>query len=224
MKKDRKRYRTGYASFVALLFAGPWLGCQSNYTTTTTWNPPYKPVFPGCGIDGGGPCFPVCPESTASGDACGGPPRPVGINFNTVPPANGGTDSGSSVGNPSKDVDLQRADLQQQNLNDRAQVLTSQIQMSFGSAVQLVQLSDRVQQMSAQGQMTDEDRDAVTGSALEIAGISSDEMNNAIARQLNGDTTATDALLEKAAVNLGMSSASALRDQLLPALGVDIKN
>jgi hypothetical protein len=130
--------------------------------------------------------------------------------------------SGNSVAGGTKDVDLQKADYQSKTQDQRAQYIANQFQMSVSSALQLTQLSDKVVQMTKTNQMTGADRDAVTKSALGIAGISTDEVNDAFQKSMNGDTGAADDLLEKAAKNLGMSSSASLRDQLLPALGVSM--
>jgi hypothetical protein len=94
--------------------------------------------------------------------------------------------------------------------------------MSFDSAVQLTKLADTVQSLSSQGAMTTEDRDAITQSALGVAGITTDQVNAAIANTINGDTKAMDDLIQQAAQNLGMPSSAGLRDQLLPALGINL--
>jgi phage-related minor tail protein len=96
--------------------------------------------------------------------------------------------------------------------------------MSVEAATQLAVLGDKVQMMTTQGQdLSDEDRAAVTQSALSIAGITSDDVNQALQHAVAGDNTATDALIEKAAQNLGMPSSESLRNQLLPALGVQLQ-
>jgi hypothetical protein len=78
--------------------------------------------------------------------------------------------------------------------------------------------------MTSQGQeLSNEDRDAITQSALSIAGITSDEVNQAMSQSISGDNSATDALVTKAAQNLGMPSADNLRGQLLQALGVQLQ-
>jgi hypothetical protein len=134
----------------------------------------------------------------------------------------GGINFAASQSAQTKDVDLQQADLQQANDQARAQQISNQFQMSTQASIQLVQLSDRVKQMTKQGQMTTEDRDAVTKAGLTIAGVTPDQVNDAIQRSMNGDTGAADALLDKASQNLGMPSSAALRDKLLPALGYNL--
>lgn len=126
----------------------------------------------------------------------------------------------NSLSGRTRDVDLQRANYEQQALNARAQVVADKFQMNFDSAIQLTQLSDKIQVMKKQGQMTTADRDALTQSAFGIAGVTPDEVNNALSQSIAGDDRATDELLDKAATNLGMPSGAALRDQLLPAMGV----
>src|SRR5581483_3863758 len=62
------------------------------------------------------------------------------------------------------DTDLQRAQAEQAFLASRAQFISNQFQMSVSSATQLVQLTDKVRMMAAQGQMTAADRAAVAQS------------------------------------------------------------
>ena len=121
-----------------------------------------------------------------------------------------------------KDTDLQKSNVQKADQNSRAQLIANHFQMSFNSALQLAQLSDRVKAMVAQNQMTSSDRAAVANSALKIAGLTPDQVNAAIAKSAKGDDTASEQLLSKAAQNLEMPSASNLRDQLLPALGFSL--
>ena len=45
--------------------------------------------------------------------------------------------------------------------------------MNVEAARQLTQLADRMQQLTAQGNMTDNDRDALARSALGVVGVSS---------------------------------------------------
>jgi hypothetical protein len=123
----------------------------------------------------------------------------------------------------SKDTDLQKANAQKADVTARAQTIANRFQMSVQASVQLVQLSDRVKQMSTVGAMSDSDRVAVTNAGLAVAGVTPDQVNQAIQKGLNGDDSAAEAMLSKAAKNLGMPSASNLRDQLLPALGVTIQ-
>jgi hypothetical protein len=120
-----------------------------------------------------------------------------------------------------RDVDLQKANIQKQDLSSRAQFIADKFEMSLSASVQLVQLSDRMTLMMKQGQTTAQDREAITNAGLGIAGVSSSEVNEALTQGLNGDDTLGNALLSKAAKNLGMPSAANLRDQLLPALGVN---
>jgi hypothetical protein len=120
-----------------------------------------------------------------------------------------------------KDVDLQRANLQDQKLDTAAHALVDQYQMSFENARQLAQLSDKLQTLTASGQITDEAREDLANSALGVAGISSDDVNNAAADMIqNGNQQAIQVLMDKAATNLGMPSSAGLRDQLLPSLGI----
>jgi len=49
-------------------------------------------------------------------------------------------------------------------------------------------------------------------------------VNDALAKMVqDGDQQAIDDLMNKAASNLGMSSSAGLRDQLLPALGIQFQ-
>ena len=71
--------------------------------------------------------------------------------------------------------------------------------------------------------MSDADRDALTQAALGVAGIQMGDVNTAIdALGKTGSTTAVDDLMTKAASNLGMPSSAALRDQILPSLGITV--
>jgi hypothetical protein len=127
----------------------------------------------------------------------------------------------NSASGATKDVDLQKADAQSAGFEQRAQAVATQFGMAPESARRLTQLADQVQRLSAAGAMTAEDREAITHSALNVAGISSADVNNAIAQVITtGDQKSIDELMNKAAKNLGMSSSAGLRDQLLPALGI----
>jgi predicted phage tail protein len=126
-----------------------------------------------------------------------------------------------SVGGTTSDIDNQQAAIAQQNQAARAQSLANEFQMSFESAQQLTELSDQVKTLTARGQMTDEDRAAVMDKTLAIAKLTAAEVNSATAAAIkSGDTSAMDALMVKAAQNLGMPSSQGLRDKLLPALGL----
>ena len=123
-----------------------------------------------------------------------------------------------------KDVDLQRADLQNQKLDGEAQALQDKFQMSAESAHQLAVLADKVQEASSSGTITDETRDEIASAALKVAGLTTDDVNDALAKMVqDGDQQAIDDLMNKAASNLGMSSSAGLRDQLLPALGIQFQ-
>jgi len=147
----------------------------------------------------------ACP--LIAGGGCSGPIR--------------GPVNASSVDTDTKDVDLQRAEIQDQNMNNRAQAIADKFSMDFGSAHQLAVLADRVQTLNAQGAVSADDEQGVIQAAMGIAGLSQDEINSAIAQSLQGNESATNSLMEKAAQNLGMSSTATLRDQLLPALGIN---
>jgi len=127
------------------------------------------------------------------------------------------------MGTDTHDTDLQRAEAQEQNLADRAQGISSQYQMDYDKALELTKLADKVQAMTVQGQMTEDDRDAVVASAMGAAGVTEEEVNAAVASVAqNGNQKAINALMEKAAKNLGMPSSAGLRDQILPSLGIQL--
>jgi hypothetical protein len=120
-----------------------------------------------------------------------------------------------------KDVNLQQTQVEQQAANSRAQSLADQFGMNFDAAQKLVLLSDRMQTLQTSGQLTDEDKARLADAALSVAGIASADVNQAIAAKLkSGDGSKIDALIEKGAENLGMSSSEALRTQILPSLGL----
>jgi hypothetical protein len=127
-----------------------------------------------------------------------------------------------STGAQTKDVDLQRAQVQNTNLLQRAALLSSGLQMSLSSAVQLTQLADKIQRLQSSGtQLTSDDRSAIAQSLLGIAGITQDEINGAIQNGLQGDNSAAAALVDKVSQNVGVPSTT-LRDQILPGLGVNL--
>lgn len=141
-----------------------------------------------------------------------------------IVPTLGDRSFGASVDAQTKDVDLQRASLQQADLDNRALSLANQYQMNVESARQLTQLADQMQQLSSQGSgLSDEDRSALAGSALEVAGIQGEDVNTAIATMIKtGDQSAVNELISRAATHLGMSSPDALRRQILPSLGIQL--
>lgn len=141
-----------------------------------------------------------------------GPIDPIGISIGT----------GLSNQADTKDVNLQRAVYASEDFEQRAISNSQQFSMNLEKARSLTQLSDRMKLLSSQGQLTDEDRDAIAHSALAVAGVNSPEIGGAIAKLANHDRSAVDALLEKAATNLGMTSSIGLREQILPSLGVEI--
>ena len=125
----------------------------------------------------------------------------------------------NSVEGRTKDTDLEKANQQKSDLDLRARAFAQRFQMSVRSSTQLVQIADRLQAMAQQGQLTDDDRAAVVNAAFGVAGVTLSDVNDAVRSGLGGNGKDADALLAKAAKNLGMPSSSALRDQLLPALG-----
>jgi len=101
--------------------------------------------------------------------------------------------------------------------------MSGQFGMTFESARQLAQLADKMSALSASGAVSEEARDDIAQAALAVGGISTDDVNSAIASMVkNGDQTAVQALMDKAAANLGMTSSAGLRDQLLPSLGINL--
>jgi flagellar biosynthesis/type III secretory pathway protein FliH len=127
---------------------------------------------------------------------------------------------GYNVAGGTKDVDLQRAVIQEQNLADRAEKIANQFHMSLESATQLTHLTQKMQKMAMSGQMTLKDRQELTKNALNIAGLTPDEVNQALSQALKGDRRPAEDLIEKVAHNLGMDSSTDLRDKLLPNFGI----
>jgi len=127
-----------------------------------------------------------------------------------------------SIGGTTKDVDLQRAQLADADLDQRAQILVNQYQMNLGSARQLAQLSNQMNHLIALGQLTSDDQMALAKSALGVAGISMDQVNEAVSKLQNGDSSGVDELITKGASNLGLPSEAMLRDQILPSLGISL--
>ena len=131
------------------------------------------------------------------------------------------TGAGNSMDSDTTDSDLQIGRMQKRDLESRSQALAAQFTMSVESARQLTQLADKVQQLSTQSGLSLADRDAITNSALGVAGITVQEVNNAVADVVkNGNQESINSLMNKAAQNLGMPSTAGLREQLLPALGI----
>ena len=127
-----------------------------------------------------------------------------------------------SVGAQTKDVDLQQAQVQDTALVQKAAQISATFQMDFNSAVQLTQLAGRIQTMqSAANELTPADRAAVTTSLLGIAGITQDEVTQAVQQGSSGDMTGANALIGKISQNIGMPE-TMLRDQILPKLGVNL--
>jgi hypothetical protein len=81
-----------------------------------------------------------------------------------------------------------------------------------------------MQALTNSGQITDADRMSIADAALSVAGISSADVNAALAVKIkSGDGSKLDALIEKGARNLGMPSSEALRTQILPSLGLAVQ-
>jgi len=105
-------------------------------------------------------------------------------------------------------------------LDAKAQVMATQFQMDFEGARQLTQLADKFELLQQSGQLTDADRAALARSALAVAGVEENEVNDAVAKAAQGDKNAVEFVMTKAATNLGMPSTAMLRDQILPSVGV----
>jgi len=224
------------ATAVAVTLLGT--GCGGKRVDLTS-NPNPTPTIPvRVPID---PPIHVCPEYVSSGGGdCGGPPihYPIVVDPIVVDPISSGGSSGgivpvsvsssgssgsASISGDTKDVDLQRAALQTQDIEDRAQGLASQFSMNIDAARNLTQIADKMSVLTNQsGGMTDDDRTSLTEAALGAAGISNDQVSAAYANYLNGDTTAVETLLSQAATNLGMPSSAGLKDQILPSLGINL--
>jgi hypothetical protein len=186
------------------------------YKDTTTGDEESGPV-----IDG----FKVKAAACSTVEQCAAQAQPFNQAVANLSAAEGAPNSVSdSVGGGTADIQQQQAAIAQQDQASRAQNFADSFQMNYNKALQLTQLSDQVKAMSANGQMTDEDRAAVTDQALGVAQISSAEVNAAAADAIkNGDTSSIDALVDKAATNLGMPNDQSLKDKLLPALGLSFQ-
>jgi hypothetical protein len=132
----------------------------------------------------------------------------------------GTTSSGDGIDQDTTDVNLQRGMAENAELDSRAQVMATQFQMDFEGARQLTQLADKMQILEQSGEMSDDDRAALARSALAVAGVEEDEVNDAAAKAAQGDISAVNTVMTKAATNLGMPSTAMLRDQILPSLGI----
>lgn len=154
----------------------------------------------------------------------------TGVGSGGLPPPSSGTwgsnpihgpNPSQSIGNQTKDVDLQRAAVQQAALDNNAAAVATQYGMNFESARQLVQLSSRMSELANAGTLTDEDRSALAQSALAVGHITNEEAANATAIYMKtGDHRAIDGLMDRAAKAVGMPSSASLRDQILPSLGI----
>ena len=181
----------------------------------------------------------VSPGSTGtSGGVVVLPPGSTGTSGGTLPISGGsaGTSTGAcgtvscnsstpgmSVDEDTKDINLQKSEVLTQDFEARVAASSQQFSMSVESARSLTQLSDRMNLLSTQGQLTADDRDALAHSALAVAGINdSAAVSNAVAKMANHDNSAVNTLIDKAAINLGMPSSAGLRDQILPSFGIQI--
>lgn len=122
-----------------------------------------------------------------------------------------------------RDTDLQQANLQRNAFVQRAATISAGLQMDFQKAVQLTTLSDKLTTIANQGQaMTDNDRAAMMQSLSGIAGVTTDDLSNAITQQMQGNSQPTSDLVDTIAKNLGMPSSIALKNKILPQLGIDL--
>lgn len=112
-----------------------------------------------------------------------------------------------------------RADLQAQDLVNRAQAISARFQMNIEAATRITLLSDKIQQINANGNMTEEASQSLAYEAFSIAGLNPNDVSSAIAKSVAGDESAELELLTSAALGLGMPS-DMLKSQLLPALGI----
>jgi hypothetical protein len=145
-------------------------------------------------------------------------------------------DGSSSGGNPlyisangtvyshetqTRDVDLQRTQVENSDLLKTAAAISNTFQMSMTSAVQVATLADKMNTLKkAQNQLTPDDLEAVSQGLAGIAGVTETEIHAAISAGLKGDDTVANAVIAKAANALGMPSAATLRTGLLIPTGV----
>ncbi len=115
-----------------------------------------------------------------------------------------------------KNTGLQAHQLNQAQLSARATAVAAQFQMSYDSAYKITQLANQVQMMQTQGQLTAADQEAVVESAFAVAGVTSDQVNAAIAKSTAGDNSGVEDVMSQAATNLGMPSGATFRDKVLP--------
>jgi hypothetical protein len=134
-----------------------------------------------------------------------------------------GSDGYTSVSGNTKDTDLQRAALQSQQIEDRAQGLASQFSMNIDAARQLTQISDKMAVLSSQTNgMTADDQASLMEAALGVVGITNEQVTGAVAAYGKGDKSAINGLVGQAAVNLGMPSDAGLRETILPSIGINL--
>ena len=131
--------------------------------------------------------------------------------------------TGTLYSNPqeTKDTELQQAQVQQTSYLQRAANVSAHYQMSFTSAAQLTALADKINAATAQ-QLTAADLQAVSNAILKIAGLSSDQVTQAVSASAGGSDTLANSLVTQVAQNLGMPSDAMLRDEILPSLGVTL--
>jgi hypothetical protein len=209
-------------------FTGQFCDYMNNYCETGL---SYGITDNGCSYLGGNACY--YSETGVDNGGVGYTPTVVPTPAPYVPTypsygssgfgSSGSSGSGYAVEPTTKDIDLQRAQLAQQDLQDRAQMIATQYQMSLEGALELTQLSDTMQKLTAQNKFTGEDQLAISQAALSVAGIGQVEFQVAMANYLNNhDQNAFNAIIDHGAQHLGMPSSAALRDQILPSLGLNV--
>ena len=149
--------------------------------------------------------------------------NPIGNGPDGIPQYEGSNGTIYANEAATKDVDLQRAQMQSETTIRTAAALSAGFQMDFGAAMKITQLGERIKAMGAQN-LTTEDRAAVMSTLMGVSGITQQELNQTIIAGIQGDGQAVNTLLTKVSQNLGMPSSTILRDRLLPALGVNLDN
>ncbi len=148
----------------------------------------------------------------------------TGTGSGTGTTSSGTTNGTAGIENSTTDVNLMRAMASMDQVNSQASSLVNQFPMSFESARQLVQLSDKMQILQQNNQLTSDDRDAIATAALAVGGVSKADVSDALAKFANGDKSALTNVELKYAHNVGLSDDEmpVVRDQILPTLGVQV--
>jgi hypothetical protein len=138
------------------------------------------------------------------------------------------TTGGNSIASGTKDVDLERARYGSQLFNDRVHLLANQFHMNTQDGVekvsQLLQLSDKMDQMTKLNKFDGEDQLAMTKTALAIAGIEQNRFQAASVDFVqNHNVKAFDPIIEDAANNMSMPK-DILRDQLMARFNFNPNN